>query len=175
MVYNCDVKGLEKAYKCWRKVTSELVMTKNVNSRLEERIINLEKNQTKGEQYSRRHNKESPDIPKRICDEDLENTVANICKESRIDVDARGSEGCHRLSLSRNSRGQDKRVIIKFADRKYAEAMLKDKKRISSKSFGYLKVTNRFFVSVSLCPYYRYIWDKYNNLQRQGKVHHVFV
>ena len=31
------------------KLTSELVITKNVNSRLEERIINLEKNQVKGE------------------------------------------------------------------------------------------------------------------------------
>ena len=35
-----------------RKLTSELVITKNVNSRLEEKIINLEKNQAKGEQYS---------------------------------------------------------------------------------------------------------------------------
>ena len=35
-----------------RKLTSELVITKNVNSnsRLEERTINLEKNQAKGEQ-----------------------------------------------------------------------------------------------------------------------------
>ena len=35
-----------------RKLTSELIITKNVNSRLEERILNLEKNQAKGEQYS---------------------------------------------------------------------------------------------------------------------------
>ena len=35
-----------------RKLTSELVTTKNLNSRLEKRIINLEKNQVKGEQFS---------------------------------------------------------------------------------------------------------------------------
>ena len=35
-----------------RKLTSELVTTKNLNSRLEKRIINLEKNQAKGEQFS---------------------------------------------------------------------------------------------------------------------------
>ena len=64
-----------------RKLTSELVITKNVNSRLEERIINLEKNQAKGEQYSRRNNVELSDIPNSIRDEDLENTVINICKE----------------------------------------------------------------------------------------------
>ena len=32
-----------------RKLTSELVIIKNKNTRLEERIINLEKNQAKGE------------------------------------------------------------------------------------------------------------------------------
>ena len=72
-----------------RKLTSELVVTKNVNSRLEERIINLEKKQAKWKQYSRRNNVELSDIPNSIYDEDLENTVINIYKESGIDVDVR--------------------------------------------------------------------------------------
>ena len=137
-----------------RKLTGGLVITKNVNSRLEERIITLEKNQA---QYSRRNNLELSGIPNRICDEDLENTVINIFKKSGIDVDTRDIEVCHRLLLSRNSRGHSKRVIITFLNRKYAEAMLKDKKRISGKNFGHLYVTDKTFVSVSLCPYYRYI------------------
>ena len=45
----------------------ELVITKNENSRLEEKII-----KGKGEQYSRRNNVELPGIPNSICDEDLE-------------------------------------------------------------------------------------------------------
>ena len=65
-----------------RKLTSELVITKNVNSRLEERIINLEKNQAKGKQYSRRNNVELSGISNSICDEDLEIT-------RMIDVEAR--------------------------------------------------------------------------------------
>ena len=69
-----------------RKLTSELVITKIVNTRLEERITNLEKNQAKREQYSRRNNVELSGILNSICDEDLENTVINICKESGIDV-----------------------------------------------------------------------------------------
>ena len=93
-----------------RKLTSELVITKNVNSRLEERIINLEKNQAKGEQYSRRNNVELSGIPNSICDEDFENTVINISKESGIDVDTRDIEGCHQLPVSRNSRGHDTKV-----------------------------------------------------------------
>ena len=39
-----------------KKLTSELSITKNVNSRLEEMFINLENNQAKGEQYSQRKN-----------------------------------------------------------------------------------------------------------------------
>ena len=50
-------------------------------------------------------------------------------------MDARDIEGYHRLPLSRNSRGHDKRVIVKFANRKYVKALLKDKKRISSKIY----------------------------------------
>ena len=80
--------------------------------------MNLEQNQAKGEQYSRRNNVELSGIPNSICDEDLENTVINICKESGIDVDARDIEGCHRLPLSRNSG---------CINQRYAEAMLKDK------------------------------------------------
>ena len=126
-----------------------------MSSTLEERIINLEKNPAKGEQYSRRNNIELSGITNSICDKDLENTVNNICKKSEIDVDARDIEACHRLPLSRNSRGQDKSVIVKFVNRKYAEAMLKDKKRISIKNFGHLNITNKVFVFVSLCPYYK--------------------
>ena len=61
-----------------RKLASELVITKNVNSRLEERIINLEKNQVKGEQYSQMNSVELSGILNSIWDEDLENTVINI-------------------------------------------------------------------------------------------------
>ena len=134
----------------WLLQTSELVITKNVNSTLEERVINLE-----GEQYSRRNNIELSGITNSICDKDLENTVNNFCKKSEIDVDARDIEACHRLPLTRNSRGQHKSVIVKFVNRKYAEAMLKDKKRISGKNFGHLNITNKVFVFVSLCPYYK--------------------
>ena len=92
-----------------------------MNSRLEEKIINLEKNQAKGEHYSRRNNVELTGILNSICHEDLQNTVNNICKESGIDVDARDIEDCHSLPFSRNSRDHDKRVIVKFVNRKYAK------------------------------------------------------
>ena len=86
---------------------------------------------------------------------------------SGTDVDVGDIVGCHRLALSRNSRVHDKRVIVKFFNRKYAETMLEGKKRISGKNVGHLNVIDKVFVSVSLCPYYRYTWGKCQDLQRQ--------
>ena len=55
------------------------LFTQNVNSRLEKKIINSEKNQAKEEQYSQRNNIElsgTPNIP----DVDLKTTAIKICK-----------------------------------------------------------------------------------------------
>ena len=127
---------------------------------MEEKIVYLEKNLAKGEEYSRRINVEISGIQNSIPDEDLENTVIQIliiCKDSGVEIDPKDVEDCYRLPLSRNSRGQDKRVVVKFLNRKHSEALLREKKRISSKNFNHLNVLNKVFVSVSLCPYYSYI------------------
>ena len=88
-----------------KKLQSDTVIMKNVNRKLEEKIVYLEKNQAKGEQYSHRNNIEISGIPNRIPDEDLENTIISICKDSGVEIDPKDIEGCHRLPLSRNSRG----------------------------------------------------------------------
>ena len=90
-----------------------------------------------------------------ILDEDFENTVIKICKKSEIDVEARDIEGCHQLPVSTNSGSHDKRVIVKFVNRKKVEALLKkNKKQINGKSLWQLLVSNKVFVSV---PFYTYL------------------
>ena len=66
-------------------------------------------------------------IPNSIPDKDLENTVTRISRDSGVGIDPKHIEGCYRLPLSRNSRGQDKRVIVKFVNRKHSEALLETK------------------------------------------------
>ena len=46
--------------------------------------------------------------------DNLLNIVISICRESGVEIDPKDIDGCHRLSLSRNSRGQDKSVIAKI-------------------------------------------------------------
>ena len=62
----------------------------------------------------------------------------------------------------------------KFVNRKYPEAMLRNKKSNSNKDFSHASVYGKVFVSDSLCPYYRYIWGKCKDLQRRGKIYQVF-
>ena len=62
------------------KITSELVIVKNVNVNLENQIVDFEKLQAKAEQYNRRSNVEISGISNEIPDEDLENNVIEICK-----------------------------------------------------------------------------------------------
>ena len=88
-------------------------------------------------------------------------------------------EGCNRLPVSRYSGDSNKRVNKKFVNRKHPEALLRNKKTISSKDFSHLNVHGKVFVFVSLCPYYRYIWGRYiwgkcKDMQRRGKTYQVF-
>ena len=134
----------------------------------------MKKNQAKSEQYSRRNNIELSGIPNDIPENNLEKVVVDICHDSGLKIEPKDIEGCHRLSVSRYSRDSNKRVIIKFVNRKHLQTLLQNKKIISSKDFSHLNVHGNVFVSVSLCPYYRYIWGKCKDLQRRGKIYQVF-
>ena len=139
------------------KIRSELAVVKNVNKKLEVRIINLEKNQAKSEQYNRRNNIELSGIPNDIPEDNLDKVLIDICHDSGLEIEPKDIEGCHRLPVSRYIRDSNKRLIVKFVTRKH-ETILQNKKSISTKDFSHLDANGKVFVSVALCPYYRYIW-----------------
>ena len=101
-----------------------------------------------------------------VSDNDYEEKVIKICKDSDIVITSSDIEDCHRLRLGRNSTSENKRVIVTFVNRKHSELMLHLKKSISSKS--------KVYINNSLCPYYRFLWGKSEELQRKGKVNQVF-
>ena len=178
VIFDSHVKGLcnqiEKLTESLNQITaanekiiSELVIAKNVNVNLENRIVNLEKLQVKAEQHNRRNNVEISRISNEIPDDELENHVIEICKNPNIIINPVDIEGCHRLPLGRNSTTDNKRVIVKLVNRKHSELMLRLKKSISPES--------KVYINHSLCPYYRYIWGKCKDLQRKGKGSQVFL
>ena len=62
------------------KLNSELLIVRNVNQNLQNRITNLEKQQSKSEQYNRRNNIEITGISNEVSNKNLEETVIGICK-----------------------------------------------------------------------------------------------
>ena len=141
------------------KLNSELLIVRNVNQNLQNRIVNLQKQQSKSEQYNRRNNVEISGISNEC--------VIRIWKDSGIDVNSLDIESCHRLPLGRNATNTTKRMVAKFLNRKHSAAILQRKKDINKKS--------KMFISHSLCPYYRFLCGKCNELQRKGQVNQVFL
>ena len=68
------------------KMNSELLIVRNVNQNLQNRTINIEKQQSKSEQYNRRNNVEISGIFNEVSDQNFEQTVIEICKDFGIDV-----------------------------------------------------------------------------------------
>ena len=141
------------------KLNSELLIVRNVNQNLQNRIVNLQKQQSKSEQYNRRNNVEISGISNEC--------VIRIWKDSGIDVNSLDIESCHRLPLGRNATNTTKRMVAKFLNRKHSAAILQRKKDINKKS--------KMFISHSLCPYYRFLCGKCKELQRKGQVNQVFL
>ena len=83
------------------RLTSELSIVKNVNNILENKIVNLEKQLSKNEQYGRRNNVEISGISNDTPDQDLEENIVKIWKDSDINISPMEIEGCHRLPLGR--------------------------------------------------------------------------
>ena len=60
---------------------------KNVNTKLEERIVGLEKNQAKSEPYSGCNNNELSGIPNNIPEDNLKKVMIDTCHDSGLEIE----------------------------------------------------------------------------------------
>ena len=93
------------------KLNSELLISKNYNSLLLKRIINLECYALNTAQYVRRETIEINSIPQSIPSALLENKVCQVLSLTVTTVTPDGLEACHRMK-------NKEKVINKFKDRK---------------------------------------------------------
>ena len=73
----------------FKKLEADLAVTKNLNSKLMERVVQTEKQCWANAQYSRRDTIEVVGIPSFIRDQDLEGKVRNIFEEIGVNIDER--------------------------------------------------------------------------------------
>ena len=88
-------ENLAKLVESNEQLGSQFIVIKKVNTVLEKRVRELEKSQSKTEQYSRRNNVETSGIPHEIFDNNLEDKVIDICSDAGIKIGHMHIEVCH--------------------------------------------------------------------------------
>ena len=106
------------------------MVVRNVNNILENRIVNLEKQLSKNEQYGRQNNVKISGVSNEIPDQDLKENIVKIGKESDINIPHMDIEVCRRFHLGRNTINTREQVIVKLVNRKHTEPMFQRKKYI---------------------------------------------
>ena len=141
----------------FRKLESDLAISRNVNDKLTKQLILVERKCWANEQYSRRECLEISGIPESIQDDDLDDCVTKIFNECDTPLDPANIEACHCLK----SKARPKKVIIKLSKRKDVFSILRRKKKLKSVDIAkvYLTQGSLIFRNQSLISYYKYLWS----------------
>ena len=102
-----DLSGLKSDVS---KLEADMQVSRNVNSKLSERLLKMERRCYANEQYSSRECLEISGIPASVADKDLESKVLEIVEETDVPIDPILVEDCHRLP----SKGSSKKDIVKL-------------------------------------------------------------
>ena len=127
-----EISDLRQNYE---KMQSELYVSRQVSSKLNEQIVSLERQCWSNCQCSRRECLELSGLPESIENSELEDTALQLFKKLDVEVDSSNIEGCHWLPSKR-----PKRVIVKLSKRKDANRVWKVKKNL--KSIDYLQLAS---------------------------------
>ena len=104
-------------------------------------------------QYGRRSNLEISGVPNTVEDHDLESKVVEIFQKIDVTISENDIEACHRLPPSNNG---NKKVIVRFVNRKHCEKALKKKKdlgNINMPSLNFNEET-KLFINENLNRYF---------------------
>ena len=112
---SCQLKALNYRFDTFvvkhEELKSDMLVTKNCNTLLHQRIIQLERNAVNHAHYQQRESLEIKKVPHDIEDNVLEETVCRAFSLTGHEVTTDDLHACYRL------RNKD-RVILKFKDRK---------------------------------------------------------
>ena len=160
------VSKLEKA-----KVSSDKRLNHQYN-----RIVELETDLGKLNQYGRRNNIEVAGIPENVQQDQLENKVIEIMSAIDVDIKPTDIEACHRIGRVDRVNGSNgpRRTIIRFVNRKKCENIFRNKKKLANVDKNKLRV-GKIYVNHSLCGMYRTIWWNCKKLHAAGRIHSFWV
>ena len=147
-----ELKELKKNF---RKLETDLTISCNVNEKLTQQLILIERKWWTNEQYSRRKYFEFSVILESVQNDVFEECISKMFNEWDTPVNPANIEACHNLK----SKAKSKKFIIKLSKRKDVFRFLQRKKKLKS-----VHITNvglpqwsLVFINQSLCSYYKYL------------------
>ena len=146
------------------KLQSELVISKNCNSLLFNRIINLERNAFSNAHYIRRKMLVINPVPHSINNVDFEEKVYKALPLTGTKVKPEDLDACHRMKK------KDK-MIIKFKNRKQRNQVIFKQKELKLKGENVLALQfgPSLFTNDSMCLKSQILFYKYRQLKNTGK------
>ena len=153
------------------KLNKQLDAALQSNRERNQRIVELESQVNRLDQYGRRENIEISGIPSRVSDKILEKEVIKILHQIGLKwIEPYSIVGCHRIG-GRDRYG-NRNVIVRFLHRKDSHAALSHKKDlINCKEIGY----DHLFMAENLCPAFRSILNELKDLKKKGIIEAVWV
>ena len=150
------------------KLEADVAVTKNVNTRLVDQLVDTERQCWANAQYSRRECLEVVGIPTSVKDA-LEDKVLNVFREIGVEIGQRDIQACHRVESSR--------TIVKFSNRKDCLQILKVKRQLKDLDCALFNFPDgtKIFVNESLCPYYKGLWNKCKAVKNKNKLYQFYT
>ena len=162
--FNSTVASIADLKSDFRRLESELSVSRSVNSKLCDRVTSLERQCWANNQYTRRECLEITGLPENTENRNLEDLTLKVLSEIVVHVDSRNVEDCHWIKTQ-----GPKKVIIKFSRRKDANKVPTEKKKLKGKNLTSLGINKPIYYK----SYYKKLWAKCKKL-RDNQVIHAF-
>ena len=143
---------------------------------VDDNVIEVEKDITRLDQYTRRWNVEIRNIPDDVPQNQLKPTLAHALQQMDVNINEDGIEAIHRLKKSKKSKGPSP-VIVRFRKRDDAYETIqkkRDTKKITNNTFG-PSMKTKIFIHENLGPRAKKIFDFCLQMQRDGKIFKVWT
>ena len=163
-------RELSELCKDFKKIESELFVSKNVNSKLHKRVLALESQCSGNNQYSTRECLEITGAPDSVSNDDLEKTTIKTFDKLDVAIGPSNIEDCHWLKSN-----WPKKVIIKFGRRKDAKLIRKNKNKLKGMNLCSVGINNPVFINDSLCSYCKILWRKCKKRWSSKYIHRFWV
>ena len=158
------------------KMEARMLISEKVTDLLTKKVLKLETELYASQQYSRRECLEISGIPEKEesendneeTDESVDDDEAKVCNLlEQIDVSINPEtdiQACHRI--------KNKRIIVKFSNRKIVRKIFVNKNKLKSMDKNDLnfKPSGHIYINESLCPHYRLILGRCARLKKAEKI-----